>query len=811
MVTCLVCGGEIVDETPSIQLYDSRLSVCHVKCFTCCKCSSALTRSTYQLGLIAKKLYCETHYVCSFETQEESYLKELRQLKSMCLGYAVARRKSSTAFQIQVPAEACSCHHAHNIRQVPGYWVECWESEDGDEGVVGLDSSEVSLTSYDQEIYGKHFYGSEHWNYFTEDDTLGPITLSLKLEAMEKREYFRILIRTQTGISHGLLPIGYLPANRYDRDDIIKAISAEIGLSPTLKVAQLSFASAPDELIKLDQVFVKSELKVGIVYIKNGQVSEEEIFGNCEHSYYFDEFLDVLGMKVKLKGFTGYRGGLDTVNDFTGKTSVYTKWKDIEIMYHVSTLLPYEGKDPQKLQRKRHIGNDILCVVFLDPGDTEFIPNTIKSHFLHTFVVVKPVSTQQPLRFAVSIVSRDEVPAYNPPLSRGHVFEKGPTFREWILTKVVNGERACYTAPKFARMQDRTRLQMLEELVGGFQVHLESLHGRDIRKLQSRRGSWLPISYCRPPTPLGDIIKDRVEGQDQLSKDFAIAFRSSKLCDIIFIVGKDQVKLHGVRAILAVRSRVFQEMLYGKVDVSTSPIPEPKISSAPNSPVTKKTFIRVGSRKCNSHHDILKRASSEGAKDYRDSHNGLESVRTTSSLHNLSSDKSKQNVATPFFNPEKNKLHKNQVCPIFQKLERYLNFESARELLQRILSMPEILTENLLRQPEFVHLPMSIMQHIMSREIKVSEIVKFNALLKWAKNYSHKFKVSKIGIMNSMAEYIKFHLIEPSDLMKIVVPSKCVPSEKIIMSLAFHVDPDSVADLQQVQDGSDSDSDSHGQ
>lgn len=58
-------------------------------------------------------------------------------------------------------------------------------------------------------------------------------------------------------------------------------------------------------------------------------------------------------------------------------------------MFHVSTLLPYEKHDPQKLQRKRHIGNDIVCVVFLEADNTPFSPACIKSHFLHTFILVR--------------------------------------------------------------------------------------------------------------------------------------------------------------------------------------------------------------------------------------------------------------------------------------------------------------------------------------------------------------------------------------------------------------------------------------
>ncbi|KAG8239268.1 hypothetical protein J437_LFUL018513, partial [Ladona fulva] len=50
-----------------------------------------------------------------------------------------------------------------------------------------------------------------------------------------------------------------------------------------------------------------------------------------------------------------YRGGLDTQHGQTGEEAVYEVFKDREIMFHVSTLLPYTDNDPQQLQRKRHI------------------------------------------------------------------------------------------------------------------------------------------------------------------------------------------------------------------------------------------------------------------------------------------------------------------------------------------------------------------------------------------------------------------------------------------------------------------------
>ncbi len=59
-------------------------------------------------------------------------------------------------------------------------------------------------------------------------------------------------------------------------------------------------------------------------------------------------------------------------------------------MFHVSTLLPYSKSERQQLERKRHIGNDIVTIVFQEEN-TPFHPSMIKSNFLHVFLVVQPV------------------------------------------------------------------------------------------------------------------------------------------------------------------------------------------------------------------------------------------------------------------------------------------------------------------------------------------------------------------------------------------------------------------------------------
>lgn len=44
-----------------------------------------------------------------------------------------------------------------------------------------------------------------------------------------------------------------------------------------------------------------------------------------------------------------FRGGLDAHYGQTGDESVYTQFKDSEIMFHVSTLLPFTEGDSQQV------------------------------------------------------------------------------------------------------------------------------------------------------------------------------------------------------------------------------------------------------------------------------------------------------------------------------------------------------------------------------------------------------------------------------------------------------------------------------
>lgn len=59
-----------------------------------------------------------------------------------------------------------------------------------------------------------------------------------------------------------------------------------------------------------------------------------------------------------------------------GTHSVFTTFRDYQIMFHVSTMLACPPGDTEKLCRSRMIGNDIVNVIFME-GTTPYNPTTL--------------------------------------------------------------------------------------------------------------------------------------------------------------------------------------------------------------------------------------------------------------------------------------------------------------------------------------------------------------------------------------------------------------------------------------------------
>uniref|UniRef100_A0A8C0J9Y6 Signal-induced proliferation-associated 1 n=1 Tax=Chelonoidis abingdonii TaxID=106734 RepID=A0A8C0J9Y6_CHEAB len=324
--------------------------------------------------------------------------------------------------------------------------------------------------------YRKYFYGKEHQNFFGVDERLGAVAVSLRREEKEKEgaslQYnYRLILRTSelrtlrgSVLEEALPPTARSPAARgLSPKKLLEHVLPDLNLQG-LRLASNS-PKVPETLLKLDEQGVSFQRKVGVLYCRAGQGSEEEMYNNEGAGPPFQEFLELLGQHIQLRGFTKYRAQLDTKTDSTGTHSLYTTYQDYEIMFHVSTMLPYTPNNRQQLLRKRHIGNDIVTIIFQEPGAQPFTPRTIRSHFQHVFIIVRAHEPcTERTTYSVAVSRTKDIPLFGPPIPAGHRFPRTPVFRDFLLAKAINAENAAERSGKFHAMATRTRQEYLQDL-----------------------------------------------------------------------------------------------------------------------------------------------------------------------------------------------------------------------------------------------------------------------------------------------------------------------------------------------------------
>uniref|UniRef100_A0A8C3AAB3 RAP1 GTPase activating protein n=1 Tax=Cyclopterus lumpus TaxID=8103 RepID=A0A8C3AAB3_CYCLU len=363
------------------------------------------------------------------------------------------------------------------LPQFGGYWIEGNNHELKDPLEADrppCPASHVKLeTNSMAKIYRKQFMGKEHFNYYTMDAALGHLVFSMKYDVIGDQEHLRLMLRTKIKTYHDVIPISCL-TEFPNVVQMAKLVCEEVNVDRFYPVL---FPKASRLIVTFDEHVISNNFKFGVIYQKFGQTSEEELFGNMEESPSFVEFFEFLGHKIDLHDFRGFRGGLDVTHGQTGTESIYTSFHNKEIMFHVSTKLPYTEGDSQQLQRKRHIGNDIVAIVFQEEN-TPFVPDMIQSNFLHAYVVVQVENAcTDDVTYKVSVTARDDVPFFGPALPDPAIFKKGHEFREFLFTKLINAEYACYKAEKFAKLEERTRSALLETLYEEVHINSQSMMG----------------------------------------------------------------------------------------------------------------------------------------------------------------------------------------------------------------------------------------------------------------------------------------------------------------------------------------------
>lgn len=270
--------------------------------------------------------------------------------------------------------------------------------------------------------------------------------------------------------------------------DSAKERSKALKLHPLLtsfRLERIKETGIIKELIDLETKMLSVfQYKFGIVYRKRGQIEDDDMMSNCGGSPEYIDFLNWLGTTVQLKGWNRFRGGLDVNSDTTGTQTLYTAIDapgigEFEILFHVSTYLPFTEDNPQQLPRKRHIGNDIIVLIFQDEDADPFTPQKFASHFNHVFIVVQPITEpnidpeipeREVSHYKIGLIYKQPMREAPEPLivNETFIFPKNEDTRLFILRKMVNAERVALKSQQFASRLLIARRQIVMEIYDKF-------------------------------------------------------------------------------------------------------------------------------------------------------------------------------------------------------------------------------------------------------------------------------------------------------------------------------------------------------
>ncbi|CAG2164408.1 unnamed protein product [Oppiella nova] len=184
----------------------------------------------------------------------------------------------------------------------------------------------------------------------------------------------------------------------------------DVEFNDKTKPILLSKNEAIDRSLKvLDRITPYETHKIGVLYVGPGQEKDKTaILSNPFGSLRYIKFLRGLGKMIRLQDADSqvtYVGGLDLKGQ-DGKYAI--AWEDnlMQVIFHVSTLMPTSDNDPNCNNKKRHIGNDSVCIVYNESGSSVNL-STIKGdgQCIQAIVVITPFEYNSNL---VTIQAKDD-------------------------------------------------------------------------------------------------------------------------------------------------------------------------------------------------------------------------------------------------------------------------------------------------------------------------------------------------------------------------------------------------------------------
>lgn len=216
-------------------------------------------------------------------------------------------------------------------------------------------------------------------------------------------------------------------------------------------------------LAQLDKTMGREMLKIGVIYVNHGQDDQKIILRNDSKLALYKEFVRGLGWNVDIASHRGYLGGLDPKLT-TGTHSPYFANSIMEVIFHDISAMPTNPSDNQQIHKKRHVGNDIVHIVYSEHV-REYSPQTITSQFNDAHIIVYPLSNGL---FRIQVYRKENVNLFGP-LLHGMCVNKR-LLPLLVRQTAINANRYVrYNTEGYTRPYP-TRRRALDEIVKRYKV-----------------------------------------------------------------------------------------------------------------------------------------------------------------------------------------------------------------------------------------------------------------------------------------------------------------------------------------------------
>ncbi|XP_031836358.1 serine-enriched protein isoform X4 [Nomia melanderi] len=298
------------------------------------------------------------------------------------------------------------------------------------------------------------------------------------------------------------------------------------------------------------------------------------------------------------------------------------------------------------------------------------------------------------------------------------------------------------------------------------------------------------------------------ENKTGLADDMKFLARMPELCDVTFLVGDTREPVCAVKAVLAARSRVFHKMLYQA--------PSPQRKKDPPSRDKIRMFLKRSSEPL-----LNLQNAAQQRSGYTQQLATIQEPHPTLIIEEYEPDVFRQVIeyihtgciilqprtllgvmnAADYYGLNQLRsacagfvqccITVDTVCALLASAERYIQYKCTKSLVQKVLEFVDEHGNEVLNLGSFTLLPQHVVRLILAREeLRADEFTKFQAALMWSKKYCDSNQnVSLKDVIGNFLEYIQFHKIPTTVLMKEVHPLNLVPSATIMNALAYQTRP----------------------